>query len=73
MAEQDQKQSQAGESTPLAAELSADVSPAVEQFMAAAAHQNEVIAETAPTPAAASIPYISFEHVDKSFGDFVVA
>lgn len=72
---------------PLTAELSEDVAPAVEEFMAEAAMANEaegtaVAEETAfaatggftaaEFAAAPAGPYIAFEHVFKSFGDFVV-
>src|ERR1700761_6425000 len=71
---------------PLTAEVSADVAPVVEQFMAQAAHANEAEAEAAEDNlafhasaglegagfAAHSGPYIAFENVYKSFGDFVV-
>jgi len=73
MAEQDEKKVQADESTPLTEDVSAENSPAVMEFMAEAAQHIEVATEaTATTPAAKLTPYISFEHVDKSFGDFVV-
>jgi phospholipid/cholesterol/gamma-HCH transport system ATP-binding protein len=73
---------------PLTAELSADVAPAVGEFMAEAAQANEAESEALvheaefeasaglqgasfaaqePTP-----PYIAFEKVSKSFGDFIV-
>jgi phospholipid/cholesterol/gamma-HCH transport system ATP-binding protein len=62
------------EHTPLTAEVSADVAPAVEEFMAEAAQQNadakEAVEEASPGEKAG--PYISFAHVCKSFGDFVV-
>jgi phospholipid/cholesterol/gamma-HCH transport system ATP-binding protein len=71
---------------PLTAELTPDVAPTVEHFLDEAAQHNVVEAEAAaeehafqhhsglaagdfPTNAG---PYISFEHVHKSFGDFVV-
>ena len=73
---------------PLTAELSPDVAPVVQEFMAEAAQANEEEAEAiaqestsaadagpagAASSTAASInPYISFEHVCKSFGDFIV-
>ena len=73
---------------PLTAEVSADVAPAVEEFMAASAVANEAegeaVAEGSSFAAGAGLegasfaavahvgPYISFEHVFKSFGDFVV-
>ncbi len=37
-----------------------------------AAQQNEAAAEAVPDRKNKPGPYISFEHVDKSFGDFVV-
>ena len=71
---------------PLTADVSADVAPVVEEFMSQAAHHNEAEAESAAAEhafhahlgmAAASFaahqgPYIAFENVHKSFGDFVV-
>jgi len=64
---------------PLAAELSADVAPAVTEFMAEAAQANEAAVEAVAEggvpcadDAEKSAPYISFEHVYKSFGSFVV-
>ena len=73
---------------PLPTEISADVAPAVEEFMAASAVANEAegeaVAEGSAFAAGAGLegasfatsthagPYISFEHVFKSFGDFVV-
>lgn len=70
----------------LTAEVSPDVSEAVSEFMAEAAVHNEVEADSAAEEAsfAASLglegaeyaapaaPYIAFEHVFKSFGDFHV-
>jgi phospholipid/cholesterol/gamma-HCH transport system ATP-binding protein len=73
--------------TPLTAEVSADIAPAVEEFMAASALANEAegeaVAEESAFAAghglegagfatAAVGPYISFENVCKSFGEFVV-
>lgn len=62
------------EDTSVAPEISADVAPMVEEFMEQAAQQNEEAAEAAAGPEPESKPgsYISFEHVSKSFGDFVV-
>jgi phospholipid/cholesterol/gamma-HCH transport system ATP-binding protein len=76
------------EEVSLTAEVSADVAPVVEEFMAEAAQANEeeaeAIANDSNIEADAGIageeflnssqvgPYISFEHVCKSFGDFVV-
>jgi phospholipid/cholesterol/gamma-HCH transport system ATP-binding protein len=59
----------------LTAEVSPDVAPMVEEFMEQAAQQNEAAAEAVPdNPRDKDQPgsYISFEHVSKSFGDFVV-
>jgi phospholipid/cholesterol/gamma-HCH transport system ATP-binding protein len=83
-AEQDEKKIATDESTSLTADVSADVSPAVQEFMAEAAQQNEAVAEAGPVvqqnigggvdsgDGGGISPYISFEHVNKSFGDFVV-
>jgi phospholipid/cholesterol/gamma-HCH transport system ATP-binding protein len=60
------------ESEPLTAEVSADVAPTVGEFMEQAAQQNEAAAEAVPDIKNKPGPYISFEHVYKSFGDFVV-
>lgn len=73
---------------PLTADLSADVAPAVEEFMEQSAEANEyeaqAVADQAEFWASADLAgaafatlepqtaYISFEHVCKSFGDFVV-
>jgi phospholipid/cholesterol/gamma-HCH transport system ATP-binding protein len=73
---------------PVAAEVSADAAPAVEEFMAEAAQANEAEAaaslEESEFSATAGLqaaefaaegptgPYIAFEHVSKSFGDFAV-
>jgi phospholipid/cholesterol/gamma-HCH transport system ATP-binding protein len=59
-------------SAPLIADVSADVSPMVEEFMDQAAQQNEAAAEAVPARKNKPGPYISFEHVYKSFDDFVV-
>ncbi len=56
----------------LTAEVSPDVAPTVGEFMEQAAHQNEAAAEAVPDVKNKPGPYISFEHVYKSFGDFVV-
>jgi phospholipid/cholesterol/gamma-HCH transport system ATP-binding protein len=59
-----------------AAELTADISPeaheTVHDFMAEAAHQNEAANDAVPDRRNQPGPYISFDHIDKSFGDFVV-
>lgn len=60
------------EDAPLVADVSADVAPLVEEFMDQAAHQNEAAAEAVPEVKNKPGPYISFEHVYKSFGDVVV-
>jgi len=83
---EDSKTDSAEES--LTAEVSADVAPVVEAFMARAALANEAegeaVAEDSAFGADAGLegaafstaalvgPYISFEHVFKTFGDFVV-
>src|SRR6201992_3215243 len=83
MAEQERKveeqQAQAGDpptdvsaDTPLIESVSEDVSVEVGEFMEQAAQQNEAAAEAVPDQKNKPGPYISFEHVYKSFGDFVV-
>jgi phospholipid/cholesterol/gamma-HCH transport system ATP-binding protein len=57
---------------PLIAEISADVAPAVEEFMDQAKQQNEAAADAVPEHRDKPGSYISFEHVSKSFGGFVV-
>ena len=52
--------------------ISADVAPMVEEFMEQAAQQNEAAAEAVPDENNKPGSYISFEHVSKSFGSFVV-
>lgn len=61
-----------GEDVPAAPEISEDVAPVVEEFMEQAAQQNEAAAEAIPDTNNKPSSYISFEHVSKSFGDFVV-
>jgi phospholipid/cholesterol/gamma-HCH transport system ATP-binding protein len=72
--------------TPLTSDVSADVAPAMTEFIAETAQANEAAAATTVDDAefeasaglAAAgfdmplVPYISFENVCKSFGDFVV-
>src|ERR1700743_2392895 len=53
-------------------ELAKDPPPAVDEFMAEAAVANEADAEVIEKVEDKPGPYISFEHVCKSFGDFVV-
>jgi len=57
---------------PLVSDVSADVAPVVEEFMDQAAQQNEAAAEAVPDLKNKPGPYISFDHVYKSFGDVVV-
>ena len=54
--------------------VSADVAPVVEEFMEQAAQQNEAANEavTGDGKAEGDAPYISFEGVSKSFGEFKV-
>jgi phospholipid/cholesterol/gamma-HCH transport system ATP-binding protein len=87
MADDNQERPLEGADRPLLDDVTPDVAPTVEEFMAAAAEANEAetvaIEEEASlraggdlhgaafaTPAVA--PYISFENVCKSFGNFVV-
>ncbi len=49
-----------------------DPPAAVEDFMAEAAEANEAEVETIAEVKEEAVPYISFEHVSKSFGEFVV-
>jgi len=72
MAESDDKidaeRIETGAETPLTEGVSAEVG----DFMEQAAHQNEAAAEALPDIRNKPGPYISFEHVYKSFGSFVV-
>jgi phospholipid/cholesterol/gamma-HCH transport system ATP-binding protein len=76
MAEPDDKleteQTETTEDTPLVDGISEDVAPVVGEFMEQAAQQNEAAADAVPDIKNKPGPYISFEHVYKSFGDFVV-
>jgi phospholipid/cholesterol/gamma-HCH transport system ATP-binding protein len=70
---------QDGDSPPIAegvaslvADVSADLQGAVGEFMEQAAQQNEAAAEEIPDVKNKPGAYISFDHVYKSFGDFVV-
>jgi phospholipid/cholesterol/gamma-HCH transport system ATP-binding protein len=56
----------------LTAEVSPDVAATVEEFMVQAAQQNEAAAEAVAEVRSRPGPYISFEHVSKSFGSFQV-
>src|SRR5271168_383696 len=58
--------------TPLIESVSEEVSAEVGEFMEQAAQQNEAAADAVPDIRNRPGPYISFEHVSKSFGDFVV-
>jgi phospholipid/cholesterol/gamma-HCH transport system ATP-binding protein len=58
--------------TPLVESVSEDVSAEVGDFMEQAAQQNEAAAEAVPDIKNKPGPYISFDHVYKAFGDFVV-
>ena len=60
------------DATSLTAEVSPDVSEAVGDFMEQAAQQNEAAADEIPDVRNKPGSYISFEHVYKAFGDFVV-
>jgi phospholipid/cholesterol/gamma-HCH transport system ATP-binding protein len=68
----DAKIETAEETAPLNTDVSADVAPVVEEFMGQAAQQNEAAAEAVPDVKNKPGPYISFEHVYKSFGDLIV-
>ncbi len=71
---------------PLTADLTPDVAPIMEEFMAVSAEANEAAAEQAADDTAFAAnaglagaqfpssagPYIAFEHVNKSFGEFQV-
>src|SRR5580698_8236290 len=57
---------------PLVDGVSEDVAPVVGEFMEQAAQQNEAAADAVPDVKNKPGSYISFEHVYKSFGDFVV-
>src|SRR5215813_11048228 len=76
MAESDNKtngqQGDVSPDTPLVESVSEDVSAEVGEFMEQAAQQNEAAAEAVPDLKNKPGPYISFEHVYKSFGEFVV-
>ena len=69
-----------GEQTPQSEMLSEEIAPVVEEFMASSAAANqaerEALAQAADNPRTPEVEppkaYISFEHVSKSFGSFVV-
>lgn len=56
----------------LVTEVSPEVAPVVEEFMEQAAQQNEASADAGQDTRNKPASYISFEHVHKAFGDFVV-
>ena len=60
------------EEVSLTADVSADVAPAVEEFMDQAKQQNEAAADAVPDVRNKPGSYISFEKVSKSFGNVVV-
>src|SRR3954451_7101280 len=60
------------EEVSLTADVSADVAPAVEEFMDQAKQQNEAAADAVPEVRNKPGSYISFEKVSKSFGNVVV-
>jgi phospholipid/cholesterol/gamma-HCH transport system ATP-binding protein len=62
----------APQDVPLIESVSEDVSAKVGEFMEQAAQQNEAAADAVPDIKNKPGPYISFEHVYKSFGEFVV-
>src|SRR5271169_1820695 len=68
----DERKADVTADTPLVESVSEDVSPVVGDFMEQAAQQNEAAAEAVVDVKNRPGPYISFEHVYKSFGDFVV-
>ena len=68
----DQQQLEVTADTPLIEGISEDVSAEVGEFMEQAAQQNEAAADAVPDIRNKPGPYISFSHVDKSFGNFVV-
>ena len=76
MAEPDKKieaeQVEVTADTPLIESVSEDVSAEVGDFIQQAAQQNEAAADALPDVKNKPSPYISFEHVYKSFGEFVV-
>jgi phospholipid/cholesterol/gamma-HCH transport system ATP-binding protein len=76
MAERDdrieEQQPEVTADTPLIESVSEDVSVEVGDFIQQAAEQNEAAAEAVPDVKNKPGSYISFEHVYKSFGQFVV-
>src|SRR5271155_2579941 len=76
MAERDKKlegeQIEVTADTPLIESVSEDVSAQVGDFIQQAAQQNEAAADALPDVKNTPGPYIAFEHVYKSFGEFVV-
>jgi phospholipid/cholesterol/gamma-HCH transport system ATP-binding protein len=68
----DEQRVEATAETPLIEGVSEDVSAEVGEFMEQAAQQNEAAADAVPDIKNKPGSYISFEHVYKSFGEFVV-
>lgn len=56
----------------LVADISEDVAPVLQEFMAESAEHNEAATEEQERDGHHAGPYIAFEHVYKSFGDFKV-
>ena len=67
-----EEKAEAGAPGSLTEGVSEDVAPAVEEFMEQAAQHNEEAADDLLEQGGKAGPYISFEGVSKSFGDFVV-
>ncbi len=68
----DDQAAPATDETSLTADVSPELSPAIEDFMDQAAQQNEAAAEAVQEVRNKPGPYISFEKVSKSFGKVVV-
>ena len=68
----DNAMSPATADAPLISDVSTDVAPAIGEFIDQAVQQNEAAAEAVPDVKNKPGPYISFEHVYKSFGSLVV-
>ena len=70
---QDEKTTEAKPNEDLLTEgVSEDVAPVIAEFMEQSAAQNEAAAEEIPGSRNKPGSYISFDHVHKAFGDFVV-
>ena len=66
------KQDKADLDAPLIEGVSEDVAPVMEEFMEQSAAQNEAAREDLPAGKGKAASYISFDHVHKAFGSFVV-